>query len=90
VDQDARPSRFRDNFLRKREASFRIAPGYSIALRWSNSFDLVSEVSLFLQEQTILIGEEKLQIAELWPINGWIIDLCQNAASDREPDSPPN
>jgi hypothetical protein len=51
---------------------------------------MVSEVSLFLQEQTILIGEEKLQIAELWPINGWIIDLCQNAASDREPDSPPN
>jgi hypothetical protein len=63
VDQNTGPSWIRDDLFRKRETPFRVVPGYSIALRRSNSFDLVSEVSLFLQKQTVSIGKKKLQIA---------------------------
>jgi len=40
----------------------------------------------FIAEEGFPVGDEVLQIADLWPIDGRIVDLVQDALGDGEPD----
>lgn len=87
VDQNTGPCRVRDDLFNKGESTFRIVPADSISLRGREAFDLIIQVLLFFQKQSVPIGKQKLQVAQLGAIDRRIINLGKDAAPDREPDT---
>ena len=43
-------------------------------------------MSLFLVEEGLAVGDEVLQVAQLRPVHGWIIDFRDDAIPKRKPD----
>jgi hypothetical protein len=87
VQQHAGPRRLYDDFLREREAAFGIVPIDAISLRRYQPLNLVFEIQLLFEKQSVPIGEQKLQVTQLGAIDGRIIDLREDAAPDRKPDT---
>ena len=87
VLQDARPRGLYDELFREREAAFGIVPADAISLRRYQPLNCVIEIQLLFEKHSVAIGEQKLQVAHLGAIDGRIIDLREDAAPDRKPDT---
>jgi hypothetical protein len=79
--------RIGDDFLENAIAALGIGIGDTKTQRaWSQA--LMSIVQLaFVAEEGFPIADEILQVADLRPIDGRVVDLVQNAFGDRKPDT---
>ena len=51
----------------------------------SDPFHCMSQVSLFFVKECLSIGDEKLKVAELRPVDGGIVELCDDTFPQCEP-----
>ena len=56
----------------------------AIALR---VFDQVIQVTLFLVAKRFAITDNKLKVACIWLINAWIVNLIDDAVTERKPEA---
>jgi hypothetical protein len=49
------------------------------------ALDFVVEIPFFLMAERLAIGDEKLQIARVWAIDGGIIDLIDDSVAQCKP-----
>src|SRR5467141_538712 len=54
----------------------------AIALR---VFDQVIQVALFLVTKSFAVSDQKLKVACVWLIDAWIVNLIDDAVTEREP-----
>ena len=86
VDEHAVLMRIGDNFLDDAEATLGIDIGDSITQRVRGQA-LVGVVQMsFVTEESFPVRDEILQVADLRPINGRVVDLVEDAFGDRKPD----
>ncbi len=51
----------------------------------SDAFRSNGEIAPLFMEKAAAIRDEILQIAKLWTVHGWVIDLCNDPVPDRIP-----
>src|SRR5262249_4286921 len=76
-----------DDFLFQPVASLGIDTGYAVAQGMNfKTVHLAGEVAFFLVKESSAVGNQELGIADLRPINGGIVDFCEDTLRQREPD----
>src|ERR1035441_2688836 len=79
--------RIADNLFGDGIAAIGIGIGAAIAeCMVRNALHEHSKIPLFLVEEGFAVRDQKLQIAKLRPVYGWIVDLRNNAIPNREPE----
>src|ERR1041385_1200621 len=89
MEEDARLAGFNDNFFGKQYLSVWIMGGHLVSLRRLQARNPRLEIAFFFEEKTVAIRKKEFHIAQLRTVDGWIVNLGQDAATNREPDASP-
>ena len=55
--------------------------------RFRNAIDIPDKVPALIVKKILTIGDQELQITDLWRIDGWVIHLGHTTVIERVPDA---
>src|SRR6185437_16331572 len=88
TDQHTSGVRVRDDFFHQTVTPFGIVADHVIAKGFSfNAHHFAGEVTPFFMKKRGTVGDQELSIANLGPVDGWVINFGDDAMREGEPDT---